>query len=188
MGKNLRIGDTVLQNINIITITTEDETLSTWIPIEDASGTNAVITRDGDTLIFSPDGDVIITAQKTIYEDGVYDPEDENLDGYSLVTVDTSGAIGDLDGYMFRNGILYIYGTETGATLIQKSITQNDTYNANDDNADGYDTVIVNVSGGGGGTIYGSNAIGGGGGKAATSFDIRNCDLRYGSDAREQTT
>ena len=36
------------------------------------------------------------------------------------------------------------------ATLIEKSITQNGTYNASSDNADGYSKVRVNVSGGGG--------------------------------------
>lgn len=34
-------------------------------------------------------------------------------------------------------------------TLIEKNITQNGTYNASDDNADGYSKVVVNVSGGG---------------------------------------
>lgn len=34
------------------------------------------------------------------------------------------------------------------ATLIQKTITQNGTYSAQNDNADGYSQVIVNVSGG----------------------------------------
>lgn len=37
-----------------------------------------------------------------------------------------------------------------GATLITKSITANGTYDAEDDNADGYSSVTVNVSGGGG--------------------------------------
>ena len=37
------------------------------------------------------------------------------------------------------------------ATLITKSITANGTYNASSDNADGYSSVTVNVSGGGGG-------------------------------------
>ena len=36
------------------------------------------------------------------------------------------------------------------ATLIEKSVTQNGTYNASSDNADGYSKVVVNVSGGGG--------------------------------------
>lgn len=40
--------------------------------------------------------------------------------------------------------------TGTTPTLITKSITQNGTYNASSDNADGYSSVTVNVSGGGG--------------------------------------
>lgn len=37
------------------------------------------------------------------------------------------------------------------ATLIEKTITDNGTYNASSDNADGYSKVVVDVSGGGGG-------------------------------------
>jgi hypothetical protein len=40
-----------------------------------------------------------------------------------------------------------------GGTLIQKTITQNGTYNASDDNADGYSSVTVNVSGGSGSKV-----------------------------------
>lgn len=52
----------------------------------------------------------------------------------------------------FVNGEL-VTGTASGgsATLITKSITANGTYNASSDNADGYSSVTVNVSGGGGG-------------------------------------
>lgn len=39
---------------------------------------------------------------------------------------------------------------DDGVTLINKSITANGTYNASSDNADGYSSVTVNVSGGGG--------------------------------------
>lgn len=38
-------------------------------------------------------------------------------------------------------------------TLITKNITQNGTYNASSDNADGYSSVTVNVSGGGGASV-----------------------------------
>lgn len=50
----------------------------------------------------------------------------------------------------FVNGEL-VTGTASGggATLITKSITANGTYNASSDNADGYSSVTVNVSGGG---------------------------------------
>lgn len=40
--------------------------------------------------------------------------------------------------------------TEATAILIDKTITENGTYNASDDSADGYKSVLVNVSGGGG--------------------------------------
>lgn len=52
----------------------------------------------------------------------------------------------------FVNGEL-VTGTASGggATLITKSITANGTYNASSDNADGYSSVTVNVSGGGSG-------------------------------------
>lgn len=40
-------------------------------------------------------------------------------------------------------------------TLVTKSITENGTYNASSDNADGYSSVTVNVSGGGGSSKYG---------------------------------
>lgn len=48
--------------------------------------------------------------------------------------------------------IFGVTGTHEGgssATLITKSITENGTYNASSDNADGYSQVTVNVSGGG---------------------------------------
>lgn len=41
-----------------------------------------------------------------------------------------------------------IYTEGSGATLITKTITENGTYDAEDDNADGYSSVTVNVSGG----------------------------------------
>jgi hypothetical protein len=42
-------------------------------------------------------------------------------------------------------------GTAAGATLVTKTVTANGTYDAGDDDADGYSEVTVNVSGGGGG-------------------------------------
>jgi len=46
-------------------------------------------------------------------------------------------------------------GTAPSPTLITKNITQNGTYDAEDDDADGYSSVTVSVSGGGGsGLVY----------------------------------
>lgn len=50
--------------------------------------------------------------------------------------------------------------TGGSATLITKAITQNGTYNASSDNADGYSSVTVNVSGGGGSGISWENSAG----------------------------
>ena len=47
------------------------------------------------------------------------------------------------------NGVEYVnnFGGGGSATLIEKSVTANGTYNASDDNADGYSKVTVNVQG-----------------------------------------
>ena len=52
----------------------------------------------------------------------------------------------------YVNGSL-ITGNATAPVLTTKSITQNGTYNASSDSADGYSSVTVNVSGGGGTSI-----------------------------------
>lgn len=59
--------------------------------------------------------------------------------GESIVITDVPNATGTT---------LVVTGEEV--TLTTKSITQNGTYNASSDNADGYSSVTVNVSGGGG--------------------------------------
>ena len=85
-------------------------------------------------------------------------------DGYDYVTVDPIP-----DDYIVPSGTKSITANGTGidvssyasvdvavpssATLTTKTITVNGTYNASSDNADGYSAVMVNVSGGGGGTV-----------------------------------
>lgn len=157
------------------------------------------------------DGGSAVLVDKTITENGEYDPADDNADGYSGVTVNVSGGSATLvtksiaangtynassdsaDGYssvtvnvpntyaagdegkVVSNGALVAQTSETvsangtydtttknsvtvnvpssSPTLTTKSITANGTYNAASDNADGYSSVTVNVSGGGGGEI-----------------------------------
>lgn len=77
------------------------------------------------------------------------------VDGYSPVNVSavTSSIDANIVAGNIKNGvtILGVTGDYTGsgsATLITKSITQNGTYNASSDNADGYSSVTVNVAGG----------------------------------------
>ncbi len=65
-----------------------------------------------------------VLVEKSIVENGVYDPKDDEADGYSSVNVVVPPVV---------------------PTLISKSITENNTYNAADDEADGYSSVSVNV-------------------------------------------
>jgi hypothetical protein len=57
-------------------------------------------------------------------------------------------ALANLQGFTKDNAVNKNVYPKT--TLIEKSITENDTYNAADDNADGYSRVDVDVSGGSG--------------------------------------
>ena len=70
----------------------------------------------------------------------------------SLITGTASG--GGSGGNVYQDGDGYLVlddDAPTQPTLITKSITANGTYNASSDSADGYSSVTVNVSGGGGG-------------------------------------
>lgn len=65
----------------------------------------------------------------------------------------TAGASDVASGkYFYTSSGVKTEGTASGgsATLITKNITANGTYNASSDNADGYSSVTVSVSGGGG--------------------------------------
>lgn len=59
-----------------------------------------------------------------------------------LGDVDAKPFIGDAIAAIAENASAILPQTE----LIEKSITANDTYNASDDEADGYSKVVVNVS------------------------------------------
>lgn len=87
---------------------------------------------------------------------GVPSIEIPTAQGGTARYTDTSGTTATAEdvaeGKVFYNA----YGAETtgtasggSATLVTKSITGNGTYNAQDDSADGYSQVTVNVSGGG---------------------------------------
>ena len=68
-----------------------------------------------------------VNQEKTVTQNGEVTP-DSGYDGLSRVIVNVSGGGGG------------------GSTLITKTITENGTYNASSDSADGYSQVTVNVS------------------------------------------
>ena len=81
---------------------------------------------------------------------------DENGNDFTFTPVPIISRLGD--NTMWGDGDLSVVyrssGTQTliPPTLISKTITANGTYSAEDDGADGYDEVTVNVQGGGGNT------------------------------------
>lgn len=93
-------------------------------------------------------GSTLIT--KTISANGTYNASNDNADGYSsiIVNVPNSFSINDVSN---TTGTTAVITGET-TTLTTKTITQNGTYSASNDNATGYSQVVVNVSGGGSGT------------------------------------
>lgn len=110
---------------------------------------------------------------KTITANGTYLASSDNLDGYDEVTANVPNTyVASDEGKVISNGALTAQTSTTftangtydttlnneviinvpssSPTLITKTITANGTYTASTDNADGYSSVIVNVSGGGG--------------------------------------
>lgn len=110
---------------------------------------------------------------KTITQNGTYSAASDNLDGYSEVTANVPNTYAAADeGKVVSSGALVSQSAATyttndtydttlinsvtvnvsgsSPTLITKTITENGTYDAEDDNADGYSSVTVNVPSSGG--------------------------------------
>ena len=96
--------------------------------------------RPGDmaaAILAIPTGSVPTLVSKTITQNGSYDAEDDNSDGYSDVTVNVSNSYSAEDeGKVVSSGALV---AQTGL-----SVTENGTYDTTEN-----DEVVVNVSGGG---------------------------------------
>lgn len=122
---------------------------------------------NGNVLTYIRGGsDNPILIQKTIVVNGTYNASNDNADGYSSVTVNVSNTYTSTDeGKVVSSGVLVAQSSDTvtangtvdttlinsltvdvNSTLDAKSITANGTYNATDDNLDGYSSVTVNVS------------------------------------------
>lgn len=86
---------------------------------------------------------------KTVNQNGVYKASDDNLDGYSQVTVTTPVPTGKKT--ITENGTnidIAAYATadvQVNPNIGTKNITENGTYNASSDSLDGYSQVTVNV-------------------------------------------
>lgn len=103
-----------------------------------ASGTNKTLqlsTQSAQTI--TP------TTNNQIIESGKY------LTGTQTISGDTNLVAENIKKDVTIFGVTGTHEGGGSATLITKSITQNGTYNASSDNADGYSQVTVNVEGGG---------------------------------------
>lgn len=124
-------------------------------PIAIAASGQAVLSYKLKASLSSGGGTLV---PKTITQNGVYDPEDDSADGYSLVTVNvaqstlitkTISANGTYEAQDDNADGYSEVSVSVSPNVGTKSITQNGTYNASSDSLDGYSQVSVNVSGGG---------------------------------------
>lgn len=110
------------------TLVGDNDMPAEWADVNDVTPDQKVLIatvddRSGNLKAsWRPSSQAAVFIEKTIVTNGVYDPQQENADGYSMVTVSTP--VADL-------------GTKT--------ITENGTYLASEDSKDGYSEVTVNV-------------------------------------------
>lgn len=98
-----------------------------------------------DTFTFHAGDDLYIEASGR--SSGKIYVDDVLIDNYSThYTLPSSNITIECNAYSAAEVKISTEGS--GATLITKTITENGTYDAEDDNADGYSSVTVNVSGG----------------------------------------
>lgn len=111
------------------TLVGDNQTPAEWTDVNDVTPDQKVLIgtideKSGNMKAeWRPSSQAAVFIEKTITENGVYDPQQENADGYSMVTVTTPTAV-----------------------LGTKTVTANGTYVATDDNKDGYSEVTVNIA------------------------------------------
>lgn len=112
------------------TLVGDNQTPAEWTDVNDVTPDQKVLIgtideKSGNMKAeWRPSSQAAVFIEKTITENGVYDPQQENADGYSMVTV-----------------------TTPTADLGTKTVTANGTYVATDDNKDGFSEVTVAVPG-----------------------------------------
>lgn len=138
------------------------------VPQQTTTGQTPTLTHtgalvDGDFYVVTIDGTEYIVTAGVQWSGGAivlgtlqwyytWDPPGEYdypwAVGYEIASADMDCAFPDSGTHTIK--VEHLEFVDGPLNLIEKSITQNGTYNASSDNADGYSSVVVNVSGGGG--------------------------------------
>lgn len=123
-----------------------------------AALTHTGVFEDGEYYIVTLDGVEWLTSCETLWTNNYVVGEAQLFLGSGFDTVYPFGGAtyqGSVE-FVFQNTnqhtvkVEHLEFLESGTVLATKTITANGTYNASSDNADGYSSVTVNVSGGGG--------------------------------------
>lgn len=90
---------------------------------------------------------------KTVTQNGTYNPSSDNADGYGIVTVNVPQNSASPTGTLtiVTNGTYDVSNYASATVNVQyssgsKTITENGTFNASDDGLSGFSSIIVNVA------------------------------------------
>ena len=130
---------------------------------DDADGYSAVTVSVPNSYAAGDEGKVVSSGalvsqtQRSVSANGTYDTTTNNQTVVSVQpTLQTKTATqnGDVTPDSGYDGLSKVTVAVPAATLGTKTITQNGTYAASGDNLDGFSSVTVNVSGGGGNVSF----------------------------------
>ena len=134
--------------------------------------TSTTKTANG-TYDTTENNEVVVNVPQPSGNINITDMQSTDVSAYATAqVVDSDLVAGNIKKDVDILGVVGTYeGSGGGSTLITKTITQNGIYNAEDDNADGFSSVTVNVSDGGspkGFEVYAADF--GGGSRANSGF------------------